>query len=208
MKFSRLHKRGIPITQSYYIMADFQLNPYNISVLPFQLNPYNIPVLPYLTIMEMDLSDTPLVKYISQEAECIPQSNRYSRMLKAILPCKKSNKLRINENSGWNQDEDISCVLIKHDRKLDCSNEINDSIKQALLISQLQKNIPQQNNVGAPNSSPLVDDLTPPATPFGSSTTLLFDSNTIFLNASLLSQSEVMPLTPITPHLHVLYTAE
>ena len=157
----------------------------------------------------MDLRDTPLVKYISHEAECPSPSNRYSRMLKAILPSKKSNKLKMNENSSWNRDEDRSCVLVKHNRKLSCYNEINDdSIKEALLISQLQKNIPQQKNVGAPNISPSVDDLTPPATPFGSSTSFLFDSNSIFLNASLHNQSEVMPLTPMTPHLHVVYAAE
>lgn len=158
----------------------------------------------------MDLTATKIVKYVSHKVKYYSSRKRYTKMLKTILPRKRTSKLRISHNRTWNQDEDRCYIRVTHFNNMDLCNEINEnSINEALLLIQLQQNNSQyQNNtnitychkdVPLQNSSPVRDDLTPPATPFGNSVSFGFESNTIHQNVSSLIQSEDLPLTPTTP---------
>ena len=157
----------------------------------------------------MDLSATKLVKYVSHKVKYYSSSRRYTKVLKTILARKRTSKLRISHNRSWNQDEDRCYIRVTHFNNMDLCNEINEnSINEALLLIQLQQNTSHQNNasiayckdIGIQDSSPAaVDDLTPPATPFGNSVSFGFESNTILQNMSSSIQLEDLPLTPTTP---------
>ena len=162
-------------------------------------------------MMGMDNSAaTQLAKYVPYKTRKSSSNRRYRRILKAILPRKRTSKLRISHNISWNRNEDSTFIRAIHFSKLDFCNEINDNslneLREALLLSQLQNNSPYKShanrnyctNVGtAPTIPSTLDDLTPPATPFGTPVSFLFDSN-IVISSSMI-QSEALPLTPATP---------
>ena len=136
---------------------------------------------------------------------------RYTRVMKAMLPRKRTSKLRVLQNLSWNQEEDSCYIRITHFSKLDFCNEINDNaLNEALALNKLKKNSSKISNASGVHPteddifntldvSPTIDDLTPPATPFGSSVSFLFDSDQIPSNLPSLIPTEDLPLTPATP---------
>ena len=142
---------------------------------------------------------------------------RYTRVMKAMLPRKRTSKLRVLQNLSWNQEEDSCYIRITHFSKLDFCNEINDNVlNEALALNKLKKDSFKTSNASgvhptvddlhrdsydisnAPDVSPTIDDLTHPATPFGSSLTFLFDASQIPSNVPSLIPTG-LPLTPATP---------
>ena len=156
--------------------------------------------------MKTDINSTQLIKYPFKNNISL-SGKIYTRILKAILPRKRTSKLRISHNRSWNQDEDRCYVCATHFSKIDFCNEINDnSINEAIIESQLQKNGSYQckasgtncTDIGATEILYTQAVLTPPATPFENSVSFGFDSNTTFSNVSSLVQSDVLPPTPAT----------
>ena len=144
---------------------------------------------------------------------------RYTRVMKAMLPRKRTSKLRVLQNLSWNQEEDSCYIRITHFSKLDFCNEINDNVlNEALALNKLKRDSfkilnasdvhPTDDDLhrnsydisNAVDVSPTIDDLTPPATPFGSSMTFLFDASQIPSTVPSIISTECLPLTPATPN--------
>lgn len=146
-----------------------------------QSKQYWIPVLALLAMMDMDIIFGQVAKYGTYNTTKSSLHNRYTRLMKAMLPRKRTSNLRILQNRGWNQEEDSCYIRITHFSKLDFCNEINDnSLNEAIALNQLKKDLLRITN--APDVCPTIDDLTPPATPFGSSVSFLYDSSPILSN--------------------------
>ena len=134
---------------------------------------------------------------------------RCRSVMKAMLPRKKTSKLRILKNVSWNQDDDSCYINITHfsmlDNELDGSLSLNKQKGDIFTISKapdvhltkedLQRESYDISNVL--NISPTKDDLTPPATPFGSSVSC--SSTPISSNVPSLFRSEGIPRTPTIP---------
>ena len=146
----------------------------------------------------MDLRFCQEAKYGTYNTSKSSLHKSYTRVMKAMLPRKRNSKLRILQNLSWNQEEDSCFIRITHFSKLDFCNEINDNtLNEALTLNQLKKDTFKFSNTS--DVHPNIDDLTPPATPFGSSTSFMFDSSLVPSNSSSLTLTEAMPLTPATP---------
>ena len=155
-------------------------------------------MLALLAMMDMDIIFGQVAKYGTYNTTKSSLHNRYTRVMKAMLPRKRTSNLRILQNRGWNQEEDSCYIRITHFSKLDFCNEINDnSLNEAIALNQLKKDLLRITN--APDVCPTIDDLTPPATPFGSSVSFLYDSSPILSNVLSLTPPEALPLTPATP---------
>ena len=138
---------------------------------------------------------------------------RYTRVMKAMLPRKRTSKLRVLQNLSWNQEEDSCYIRITHFSKLDFCNEINDNaLNEALALNKLKRDSfkisnaldvhPTEDDIfNALDARPTIDDRTPPATPFGSSVSFMFDASQIPANVPSLIPTEGSPLTPDTPSL-------
>ena len=149
--------------------------------------------------MTLDLDFKQLVQYDTFNTTKSSLHKRYSRVMKAIHPRKRTSKLRILKNLNWNQEEDSCYVRITHFSKLDFYNEINDnSLNEALVRNQLKMDSLRTANTTNVHG-PTIDDLTPPATPFGSSVSFLFETSPVPTNVPSLTTSEPLPLTPATP---------
>ena len=131
---------------------------------------------------------------------------RYTRVMKAMLPRKRTSKLRVLQNLSWNQEEDSCYIRITHFSKLDFCNEINDNaLNEALALNKLKRDSfrisnaldvhPTEDDIyNALDVRPIIDDLTPPATPFGSSVSC--SSTPISSNVPSLIPTKSVPRTP------------
>ena len=155
----------------------------------------------------MDLSVAQLMKSNSYKVSKSLPKRKYARVLKVILPRKRTSKFRIIQNRNRNQDEDRYYIRVTHFNKLDFFNEINDNSKnEAIIASQLQmqnslsnhsKYIPSDCTfVEAKDMSHTLADLTPPATPFEKPVTFVFNSTLPIPSTSSLVPPEALPLTP------------
>ena len=123
---------------------------------------------------------------------------KYSRVMKAMLPRKKTSKLRILQNLSWNQEEDSCYIRIKHFSMLDFCNEINDNtINESLHLKQQRKSPKKITRVS--DDCATIDYLTPPATPLENSGSLFFGPGSIASTGQSLTLAENIPLTPATP---------